>query len=106
MRRAQSDPFSGAAAEGLFVSLALGLMLPGCEAAPDRRPVAVEMNNADGRKAQSRNLYSPRITNDPYVVSQQRAVVEALEAECRHDGAHCAEAQAARRWMNERDTSD
>jgi hypothetical protein len=58
----------------------------------------------DGRNANFRKVHSPVILNDPYVVRQQRKVVEALEVECRHFGTHCAEAEQARRWRD--DTSD
>jgi len=60
----------------------------------------------DGRKADFRKVYSPKIIKDPYVLRQQRKVVEALEVECRHFGTHCAEAEQARRRINELDTSD
>jgi hypothetical protein len=33
-------------------------------------------------------------------------VVEALEVECRNFRTHCAEAEQARRWMDDRDPSE
>lgn len=49
----------------------------------------------------SRNLYSPRIGSDPYVVEQQRKVLRALEAGCRQLGQNCAEAEQARLRIGE-----
>ena len=44
----------------------------------------------------SRNLYSPRVASDPYVIEEQRKVLRALEAGCRQMKLHCAEAGQAR----------
>ena len=55
----------------------------------------------DGTEADARNPYSPIIFEDPYVLRRHREVVEALEAECRSFGSHCAEAEQARRWIDE-----
>jgi hypothetical protein len=60
----------------------------------------------DGGKADARNVYSPIILKDPYVLRRHREVAEALEAECRNFRTHCAEAEQARRWIDELGTSD
>jgi hypothetical protein len=60
---------------------------------------------ADARvpdKAQVRNFYSPDLATDPYVIEQQRKVVEALELACRLEGKRCREAGQARRHIGER----
>jgi hypothetical protein len=54
-----------------------------------------------GRAPAARNVYSPRVASDPYVVEEQRRVVEALEVSCRQSGQHCAEAEQARRRIEE-----
>ncbi|HEX8443145.1 MAG TPA: hypothetical protein VF631_05815 [Allosphingosinicella sp.] len=49
----------------------------------------------------SRDMYSPAVLNDPYVVDQQVKVVEALERSCRELREHCEEARAARQRIEE-----
>jgi glyoxylate carboligase len=53
-----------------------------------------------------RRMYSPIIINDPYVRDQHRAIVEALEAQCRNQGQRCAEAKQARRWIDQQKPSE
>ena len=48
-----------------------------------------------------RNVFSPRVRSDPYFLDQQRKNVEALELHCRETGESCAEARAARRWLED-----
>ena len=57
-------------------------------------------------KPVARNPYSPSISKDPYVLDRQRRVVEALEAQCRNQRERCAEAEQARLWMDQQDTSN
>lgn len=95
-----------AALMGALIAFLAGLMVGGREAAPEKIPVATEINRDDGPEPKARNVYSPHIINDPYVLREQRRVVDALEAECRHSGNHCAEAEQARRWLRQQDTSD
>lgn len=54
--------------------------------------------------ASARNPYSANIRDDPYVVQQQRALVEAMERECRQLGTGCSEARGARRYIDARKT--
>ena len=56
---------------------------------------------APGRAPTARNLYSPRIATDPYVIEQQRKVLRALEVSCSQLKRHCAEAEQARRRIEE-----
>jgi hypothetical protein len=49
----------------------------------------------------ARNVYSPRVATDPYVIEQQRRVLRALETSCRQSRQHCAEAEEARRRIEE-----
>jgi hypothetical protein len=48
-----------------------------------------------------RDVYSPRVIGDPYVIEQQRKVLEALEVSCRRFKRHCAEAEQARLRIEE-----
>ena len=93
-----------AALSGAVLAFPVGLIVGGRQAAPERGSVATKID--DGRKTNFRKVYSPVILKDPYVLRQQRKVVEALEVECRHFGTHCAEAEQARRWRDELDTPD
>ena len=47
-------------------------------------------------KRPARNVYSPSVLDDPYVIEQQLRVVEALELGCRQFGERCQEARQAR----------
>lgn len=49
-----------------------------------------------------RNPYSATIRNDPHVLDAQRAVVEAMERACDRERTQCAEAAAARRYLDDR----
>jgi hypothetical protein len=69
--------------------------------APHRQEGTPPRSNAPAAKADARNVYSPIVVKDPYVLDRQRRVVDALEAQCRDTGDHCPEAKAARRWLNE-----
>lgn len=53
-----------------------------------------------------RNVYSANIRNDPYVLDRQRAVVESMERLCRSERRNCAEASAARRYLDARMAED
>ena len=51
--------------------------------------------------ARARDPYSPNFRSDPYVIEQQRRVVEALEKSCEETKQHCTEAIEARRRVEE-----
>ena len=93
-----------AALSGAVLAFPVGLIVGERQAAPESGSVATKMD--DGSEGNFRKVYSPNIFKDPYVLRQQRKVVESLEVECRHFGTHCAEAGQARRWRDELDTSD
>ena len=46
--------------------------------------------------ADRREMFSPDVRGDPYVLDQLQQQVEALEAHCRRAGEMCAEARGAR----------
>ena len=90
-----------AAALGAVVAFPIGLVVGG--KGPAREDAATGAPAARARDAAptSRNLWSPRIVSDPYVIEQQRRVLRALETSCRRSGEHCAEAGQARRRIAE-----
>ena len=49
----------------------------------------------------ARDAYSPRVASDPYVVEQQRRVLRTLESSCSQSRQYCAEAEQARRRIEE-----
>lgn len=49
----------------------------------------------------ARDVYSPRVIGDPYVIEQQRRVLRALESSCRQSKRLCAEAEQARLRIEE-----
>jgi hypothetical protein len=90
-----------AAAIGAVLAFPAGLMLAGRNAPLSRDGSGARPDASVGKKADARDFYSPKVTSDPYVLDQQRRVVEALELECRHYGKHCAEAGQARGRIEE-----
>lgn len=79
---------------GAAIALPVGMMLGGIGG--DEAQTLVMPPAAD---ATARNAYSPKVLSDPYFVDEQRKGAEALEAHCRDTGEMCAEARAARRWV-------
>lgn len=49
-----------------------------------------------------RNPFDPKALSDPFVVHRHRQVVEELETYCRKTRKYCAEAEGARRYLDER----
>ena len=83
------------------IAFPLGMLVGGNE------PVREKAGNA-GRPGLSRrevpparNVYSPNIAGDPYVIDEQRKVLRALEGSCRQMKQYCAEAEQARRRIDE-----
>src|SRR5687768_915136 len=90
-----------AAAVGAALAFPAGIMLAGRDAPRQPEGKVTRPNAPATKKAEARNIYSPNVSTDPYVLDQQRRVVEALELECRHFKKHCAEAGQARRRIEE-----
>ena len=90
-----------AALVGAAIACPAGVIVGG-SFPPHERP-AVEKRGTAGPapKPQARNFYSPRFRSDPYVLDQQRQVVEALELSCRQFRERCREAAEARRRIEE-----
>ena len=80
---------------GMAAAFVAGLMFASGE-------VEEGADRSDGQAAM-RDVYSPKILDDPYFVEQQRANIEALERTCRETGEMCAEAREARRSFESRD---
>jgi hypothetical protein len=62
-------------------------------------------NPASGQRQEARNPYSPKVVSDPYVIEQQRRVLQALEVSCRGFKTHCTEARQARLRIEEAEGS-
>jgi hypothetical protein len=86
-----------AASVAFPVGLFVGGGEPSGEAARQQRRSAPSR----GEVPTARNAYSPSVASDPYVIEQQRRVVQALEASCRQSGQYCAEAKQARLRIEE-----
>ena len=69
---------------------------------PANAPDAVSRPASRPTGAAGRNPYSAEILNDPYVIDRQLAVVEAMERDCARFGNGCAEARAARAYIDRR----
>ena len=88
-----------AAAAGVAVALPAGIVLGryGLSGEPSRS----ETSAATVAGERTRAVYSPSFRNDPYVIEQQRRIVESLEQACRETRQHCREAEEARRSVEE-----
>ena len=51
-------------------------------------------------KPRVRNVFSPSVIADPYVLDEQRKVVEALESDCEHQRLNCDTAKNARAYLD------
>jgi hypothetical protein len=80
-----------ALALGLAIAFPAGMIFAG-RGEPDRLPQAES-------DAGNRQVFSPRVLEDPHFRAQQRRNVEALERHCRESGELCAEAEGARAWL-------
>jgi hypothetical protein len=90
-----------AALLGASIAFPAGLMV-GVGGAPSRNAPEAKRSGSMGSGAQNaRNPYSARIVDDPYVIEEQRKVLRALETSCRQLKQHCAEAEQARRRIEE-----
>ncbi|HEX8262864.1 MAG TPA: hypothetical protein VF547_08320 [Allosphingosinicella sp.] len=91
-----------AAALAASIAFPLGLLIGG-GGAPSVEPArpASRARPPATRTPAHRDVYSPRVASDPYVIEQQRRVLRALEASCRQSGRHCAEAEQAGRRIEE-----
>ena len=86
-----------AALAGALIAFPAGVMLSRSE----RQETARRTAGSLPKRTDGRNFYSPGVVNDPYVLEQQRRVVEALELSCRQFRENCAEARPARQRIEE-----
>lgn len=89
-----------AALLGASIAFPVGLML-GDRTPREKAAGPSRSGPSSGEGRTGRNHYSPRIAGDPYVIEQQRKVLRALEVGCRELKQHCAEAEQARRRIEE-----
>jgi hypothetical protein len=94
-----------AALVGASVAFPLGLVVGAGD--PPQAAVKGEsrQNPPSGQVRAGRDPYSPKVTSDPYVIEQQRRVLQALEVSCRGFKTHCAEARQARLRIEEAEGS-
>jgi len=86
---------------GASIAFPLGLVVGADEPAHVAVKGGSGRNPSGGEGRVGRNRYSPNVTGDPYVIEQQRRVLQALEASCRGFRTHCAEAEQARLRIEE-----
>ena len=101
MSRTKWGALGCAALLGAALAFPAGIIFGGRHATRQKDGSEAQRDNASV-KSNSRNFYSPKIFDDPYVQDQWRNEVEALEAQCQQEGEHCTEAKAARRWLSEK----
>ncbi|HEX8223491.1 MAG TPA: hypothetical protein VF605_06725 [Allosphingosinicella sp.] len=105
--RGRSDWRAVGCAAVLAASIAfpLGLIVGGGGGSPPgedaRQPAGASLRPGPGPTPPARDVYSPRVASDPYVIEQQRRVLRTLEQSCRQSRQYCAEAEQARRRIEE-----
>lgn len=90
-----------AALLGASIAFPAGLFIGADRTSRDNARGPSRAIQSAGGPRTARNLYSPRVAGDPYVIEQQRKVLRALEASCSQSGRHCAEAEQARLRIEE-----
>lgn len=90
-----------AALLGASIAFPAGLMVRGGGTPVRTAAEPARPGPAAGQRRTARNPFSPRIAGDPYVIDEQRKVLQALELSCRQLKRHCAEAGEARRRIEE-----
>lgn len=83
------------------IAFPLGLFVGGGETPPRKSGESARAGPPSPEARTARNPFSPRVTSDPYVIEEQRRVLRALEAGCSQLKQHCAEAEQARRRIEE-----
>jgi hypothetical protein len=83
------------------IGIAVGLIIGRAQAPREPVPKASRPAASSDDTRTGRDVYSPRVATDPYVIEQQRQVLRALEASCLQSKQHCAEAEQARRRLEE-----
>ncbi|WP_126005637.1 hypothetical protein [Sphingomonas koreensis] len=84
----------------IAIGIAIGLWLPRGTDTPPLRPNAVPGSGKSTAGPNGRGMFSPDISNDPFVRQEQLKVVEMLEQQCRSSGKDCALAKAAREALD------
>ena len=88
-----------AAAVGVAVALPAGIVLGRYGLSGEHSAPEVKSGTVAGKRM--RDPYSPSFRSDPYVIEQQRRIVESLERACRETRQNCKEAEAVRRSVEE-----
>lgn len=85
-----------AALLGASIALPIGLAVGGGGTVGRDSVPPGRARPAPGEPRTARNPFSPRVVGDPYVIDQQRRVLQSLELACRQSNTHCTEAEQAR----------
>ena len=89
------------------VAFPAGLWLASSRGVAPPLPTPLQTPRAKSPAASElRNPYSATIRTDAYVLGRQRALVEAMESDCRHNGSGCSEARAARNYLGRMEAPD
>ena len=85
---------------GALIALSLELIIGCSPGAPDSSTSARGSSaSTTYQELRTRNVYSPNVATDPYVIEEQRRVVQALRLSCEQFKTHCKEAEQAQRFI-------
>lgn len=85
------------------VALPLAIIASCTPGVPESTQPAAQNSMWDYRAVRARDVYSPNIATDRYVIEEQRRVAQALRLSCEQFKTHCAEADQAARFIAEAD---
>ena len=82
------------------IALSLGLIIS-CRPGASESPTSASRSRASTtyQELRTRNVYSPKVATDPYVIEEQRRVAQALRLSCEQFKTHCKEAEQAQRFI-------
>ena len=82
------------------IALSIGLIIS-CSSGPPESSTSASRNSASTtyQELRTRNVYSPKVATDPYVIDEQRRVAQALRLSCEQFKTHCKEAEQAQRFI-------
>ena len=84
----------------LIAGIAIGFAIPRPARVAPLGPAGHDRPAQATSQSTARNVYSPDIRHDEYVLREQRKLVEMLEQQCRTTGKGCELAGAARQALN------
>lgn len=91
-----------AMALGALALFGAGILLGRQNGGADRPTEPSRAASRPSAKALVRNVFSPTVVADPYVLDEQRKVADALDRSCRLQNDHCDTARKARAYLDSR----